>query len=254
VGYNVVLGYMLRQQSNYKSFTKFYQRLRASNGVLFRLAQRAILSEVDAADRARALALPDEAAAWLLFRAVTDVILNMDVATFGVLGIKLTNFRALAFNSDQLLLYGAGALLFALAVWGKRDALRVIGAFAWYWGDFFFLCDQDLNFTSGVYAYFPHPMYTVGYLWMYGIALVTQSLPILYATLFAHVLQFLFLVLVENPHIEKTYNVEQAKESAKIERAAQRKEVLGKLKTRFNDTEQQLKQKAKAIVNKISRN
>jgi phosphatidylethanolamine N-methyltransferase len=249
VAYNVGLGVMLRGQSNQHSFTKLYQRLRVSNGVLFRWAQRAILSEVSPDDRARCLALPDEAASWLLFRQLTDVVLNMDVVTFGVLGLKLAQWPALAaIGTDELLVCGAGALLFAIAMWGKRGAYDVIGAFAWYWGDFFFLCDQDLNFSNGVYAYFPHPMYTVGYLWMYGIALMAQSMPVLYATLFAHALQFLFLVLIENPHIDKTYNVEQAKESAKIERAEQRKEMLNKFKNRLNTTEQQLKQKAQAIL------
>jgi len=48
-------------------------------------------------------------------------------------------------------------------------------------------------------------MYTVGYAFYYGCSLITQSLVVFYVSLFAHISQLLFLSLVENPHIEKTY-------------------------------------------------
>lgn len=54
---------------------------------------------------------------------------------------------------------------------------------------------------------FPHPMYTVGYSFYYGCAILSRSYTVLYVSVIAHVAQLLFLVLVENPHIEKTYGV-----------------------------------------------
>src|SRR5436190_3411376 len=52
----------------------------------------------------------------------------------------------------------------------------------------------------------PHPMYSVGYAGYYGISMIAASYKVLFISILAHAAQFAFLVLVENPHIEKTYN------------------------------------------------
>lgn len=49
-------------------------------------------------------------------------------------------------------------------------------------------------------------MYTLGYSFFYGAALICNSYAVFAVSLVAHVAQMLFLMLVENPHIEKTYN------------------------------------------------
>eukprot|EP01121_Diplochlamys_sp_Union-15-3_P008041 TRINITY_DN2101_c0_g2_i3.p1 TRINITY_DN2101_c0_g2~~TRINITY_DN2101_c0_g2_i3.p1 ORF type:complete len:397 (-),score=53.40 TRINITY_DN2101_c0_g2_i3:91-1221(-) len=48
-------------------------------------------------------------------------------------------------------------------------------------------------------------MYTIGYAFFYGASLIAQSYTVLYVSLFGHFCQLLFLGIVENPHIEKTY-------------------------------------------------
>ena len=65
-----------------------------------------------------------------------------------------------------------------------------------YWGDFFFLMtDQTLVF-DGIFEMFPHPMYSVGYSFFYGSALLTRSYPVLYVSLAAHAAQLVFLAKV----------------------------------------------------------
>ena len=51
-------------------------------------------------------------------------------------------------------------------------------------------------------------MYTVGYAWMYGCAMISGSFQVLALAMFSHLMQMLFLGYVEDPHIQRTYGVE----------------------------------------------
>lgn len=202
-------------------------------------------------DAAQFNALPAEAGAWLMFRRLVDVVLNCDLAAYFLLCCKFTVVPDAPLDTFTYVQYGVGVFLSLFALWGKYDAYTVIGTFAWYWGDFFFLCDQDLNFSRGVYAIFPHPMYTVGYFFMYGFALLSSSYTVLVVSLVAHAMQLVFLKYVEDPHIEKTYDVANAKKVAAKERLETNGAAWNTVRRRLRHTEVQVKQRANALLQRL---
>jgi len=70
-------------------------------------------------------------------------------------------------------------------------------------------------------------MYSVGYIGYYGSALMTKSYLVLFISLLIHALQLGFLVLVENPHINKIYGSNNPQRPTGIE--------LEKLRQYFNN-------------------
>ncbi|KAG0230313.1 phosphatidylethanolamine N-methyltransferase [Actinomortierella wolfii] len=153
-------------------------------------------------------AVPIEYNTWLLYRQLVDLILMNDFTTYVCFALSWMSFPNGAGFFSHLLRWVGGLVLVLFNIWVKLDAHRVVKDFAWYWGDFFFLIEQSLTF-DGVFEMAPHPMYSVGYAGYYGISLMMASYMVLFVSLFAHAAQFAFLALVENPHIDKTYNPPQ---------------------------------------------
>ncbi|KAF1831093.1 phosphatidylethanolamine N-methyltransferase [Decorospora gaudefroyi] len=147
---------------------------------------------------------PLEYNTWLVFRRLVDLILMCDFVSYCLFAVACFN-RPPESWLLWALRWTTGIILFLFNLWVKLDAHRVIGANSWYWGDFFYLIDQNLTF-DGVFEMVPHPMYSVGYAGYYGIALMMASYKVLAISIVAHAAQFAFLSLVESPHIEKTYN------------------------------------------------
>ncbi|KAJ2660084.1 phosphatidylethanolamine N-methyltransferase [Coemansia sp. RSA 1200] len=148
--------------------------------------------------------VPIEFNVWLLYRQLVDLILLNDFAAYFFLCSCYIGSASDAEPWHSLLRIAGGMILLAFNLWVKVDAHRVVRDYAWYWGDFFFLIEQTLTF-DGVFEMAPHPMYSIGYAGYYGGSLITGSYTVFYVSLAAHMLQFLFLSFVENPHIEKTY-------------------------------------------------
>ncbi|PFH56349.1 hypothetical protein XA68_16691 [Ophiocordyceps unilateralis] len=148
---------------------------------------------------------PIEYNSWLVFRRLVDLILMCDFVSYCLFAIVCGHVP----KGEGLLMgvgrWSLGIALVGFNLWVKLDAHRVVKDFAWYWGDFFYLIDQDLTF-DGVFELAPHPMYSIGYAGYYGISMMAASYEVLFISIVAHMAQFAFLVAVENPHIEKTYN------------------------------------------------
>ncbi|RYC63911.1 hypothetical protein CHU98_g2293 [Xylaria longipes] len=210
--YNVGIGVLLRWQSNDNTLVAWAQKWQLfeppSTGKnprpwLYNLLKRECETEVHSEfdfDNA-----PIEYNTWLVFRRFVDLILLCDFVSYILFAIACTYIPV-----NEPVLMTTGRWLLGLAIvgfnfWVKVDALRVVKDYAWYWGDFFFLVDQELTF-DGVFEMAPHPMYSIGYAGYYGISMMAGSYAVLFISILAHACQFAFLVLVENPHIEKIYN------------------------------------------------
>ncbi|TKA83150.1 Phosphatidylethanolamine N-methyltransferase [Friedmanniomyces simplex] len=148
---------------------------------------------------------PIEYNTWLVFRRVVDLILMCDFTSYCLFAIACGGRPVNEKLPMTIARWVGGWLLVAFNLWVKLDAHRVVKDFAWYWGDFFFLIDQELTF-DGVFELAPHPMYSVGYAGFYGISMMAASYKVLFISIIAHAAQLTFLALVESPHIERTYN------------------------------------------------
>ncbi|EGC40447.1 hypothetical protein DICPUDRAFT_16016, partial [Dictyostelium purpureum] len=199
--YNIGLGLILRYQSNTNFLTRIFRTISKPDHPLYNYVKQfcssGMKSDYDF-DKT-----PAEYNAWLAYRNVVDIVLANDLVTYVVFALAYYEFPK-DYSWTIIPCYLLGIFLCAFTFWAKTDAYRVVKDFAWYWGDFFFLVDQKLTFDR-VFSISPHPMYTIGYTFYYGLSLISQSYTVLYVSLFAHFCQLLFLVLVEDPHIQKTY-------------------------------------------------
>jgi len=223
--YNIGIGWLLTAQSNYNLLVTWAQRwhlfedpARGGNPRpwLYRLLKRefeAKIPEDYEFDKA-----PIEYNTWLVFRRVVDLILMCDFVSYCLFAMicgRRPDGEGVAMAAAR---WASGILLVGFNLWVKLDAHRVVKDFAWYWGDFFYLIDQELTF-DGVFEMAPHPMYSVGYVGYYGISMMAASYEVLAISMVAHAAQLVFLTVVENPHIEKTYNPPQRRVRSESERS-----------------------------------
>jgi phosphatidylethanolamine N-methyltransferase len=212
MSYNGGIGWLLHNQSHHNTMVRWAKKSQIfadpatgdnPHPNLYRLLKRdmeLMIPEDYSFDKA-----PIEYNTWLVFRRVVDVILMCDFTSYCLFAVACGGRPETENSLMTGLRWAAGLILVLFNLWVKLDAHRVVKDFAWYWGDFFFLIDQELTF-DGVFEMAPHPMYSVGYAGYYGISLMAASYKVLFISILAHAAQFAFLALVENPHIDKTYN------------------------------------------------
>ncbi|PHH74130.1 hypothetical protein CDD82_5094 [Ophiocordyceps australis] len=210
--YNIGIGILLHVQSHHGRLItwarrwKLFEKPKSSDNPrpwLYSLVKRELEAKIPQDYQLEQA--PIEYNTWLVFRRVVDLILMCDFVSYCLFAIvcgQTPTGERLVMTLTRWLL---GLVLVGFNIWVKLDAHRVVKDFAWYWGDFFYLIDQDLTF-DGVFELAPHPMYSIGYAGYYGISMMAASYEVLFISIVAHVAQFAFLLTVENPHIEKTYN------------------------------------------------
>ncbi|KAK3115568.1 phosphatidylethanolamine N-methyltransferase [Teratosphaeriaceae sp. CCFEE 6253] len=210
--YNAGIGWLLHNQSHHKRLVNWARKSRifedpATGNNPYPFLHKIIKQEMEAKIPRdyKFEDAPLEYNTWLLFRRVVDLILMCDFTSYCLFAIACGGRPAGEKLPMTIARWVGGWLLVGFNLWVKLDAHRVVKDFAWYWGDFFFLVDQELTF-DGVFELAPHPMYSVGYAGYYGISMMAASYKVLFISIIAHAAQMIFLALVESPHIERTYN------------------------------------------------
>ncbi|KAI3650411.1 hypothetical protein MP228_003892 [Amoeboaphelidium protococcarum] len=212
--YNAGLGYVLKKQSDENWFTdlcsryQLFDRDNKDRKWLYTFMKEELSKKMGSDYDFDSV--PLEYNAWLLFRNLVDLILVNDFVAYIVFAMSFTiswtggDSSIQSFGIADLLRLIGGVLLILFNIWVKLDAHRVVQDYAWFWGDFFFQLDSTLHF-DGVFEMAPHPMYSIGYAGYYGISLISNSYIVLAVSILAHSAQFIFLYLVEEPHIQKIY-------------------------------------------------
>jgi phosphatidylethanolamine N-methyltransferase len=136
------------------------------------------------------------------FRRVAATLMIVDCASFILLCIATP--RTLPIHLPTALLIVTGGVLVVLGAWMKTWAAVRIGFRACYWHNFFFPCDPRAQLDPpGPYRFLKNPMYTLGYAYTYGLALIFGSLPGLLFAAFDQAAILAFYHIVEKPHFEQ---------------------------------------------------
>src|SRR5881296_1575599 len=116
------------------------------------------------------------------FRRTAAILMNNDAVGFVVLCFITRGTLPLGvIDLPRAAVIATGAALLLVGVVIKLWAAATLGAGAYYWRDFFAPEGHVVTRTAGPYKFLKNPMYTVGYLPTYGLALDTGSLPALAA-------------------------------------------------------------------------
>jgi len=143
------------------------------------------------------------AEAFRRFRRAAAIIMNHDAFALVVLCVATRETWDLPGGAAMAIALGAVLVVIGLAA--KLWAARTLGSNAYYWHNFF---DPEAAIgpvSSGPYRFISSPMYTVGYLPTYGLALIFRSFPGLIAAGFSQAAILAFYFLVEKPHFQRLH-------------------------------------------------
>ena len=138
------------------------------------------------------------------FRPRAMWVMNHDGFAFVLLCVVTRNTWTLPFSPLATLV--VGGLLAILGAGTKLWAARTLGGDAYYWHNFFEPDEAIGHVTSGPYRFISSPMYTIGYLHTYGLALMLRSFPGLVAAVFSQVAILAFYFIVERPHFRRLHD------------------------------------------------
>ncbi len=132
------------------------------------------------------------------FRRRASHLMTNDAASLVVLCVA--SREGLHTGIPPSITLAVSGLLIVAGIGTKAWAAKTLGSEAYYWHNFFAPEQSAPLGPPGPYRYLKNPMYTVGYLQAYGLALALGSLPGLAAALFDQVAILTFHHWVEKPH------------------------------------------------------
>jgi protein-S-isoprenylcysteine O-methyltransferase Ste14 len=134
------------------------------------------------------------------FRRRASRLMANDAASFVLLCVATRG--GLHTGIPQGIVFALSGLLVVAGIGTKVWAANTLGRKAYYWHNFFAPDNPPRRGPSGPYRYLNNPMYTVGYLQVYGLALALGSLPGLVMALVDQVAILIFHHCVEKPHYQ----------------------------------------------------
>jgi len=139
------------------------------------------------------------------FRRIVSVLMANDVFAFVLL--CLVTRDTLDVGVPRVAVIAVGVVLVAVGISVKVWAANTLGGDAYYWYNFFAPPKGGAPHIvlAGPYRFLANPMYTVGYLQAYGLALITGSMPGVWAAAFLHVSILAFYFAVEKPHFQRLH-------------------------------------------------
>jgi len=137
------------------------------------------------------------------FRRRAAIVMYHDALAFILLCLVTRNTWDLPLS--QAVSFAAGALLVIVGLGTKFWAARTLGIEAYYWHNFFDPAEAVGPVSSGPYRFLSSPMYTIGYLQTYGLALMLRSLPGLIAAVFSQAGILVFYFVIEKPHFQRLH-------------------------------------------------
>jgi protein-S-isoprenylcysteine O-methyltransferase Ste14 len=132
------------------------------------------------------------------FRRAVSVLMVNDVVAFGLLCVLTPGTLDVGVPRPALIALGVVLVIVGTSV--KVWAANTLGGDAYYWHNFFAPPKAPHVVLAGPYRFLSNPMYTVGYLQAYGLALITGSMAGLWAAAFLHLAILVFYFAVERPH------------------------------------------------------
>ena len=137
------------------------------------------------------------------FRQRAALVMYNDALAFIVLCLVTRDTWAVPFSHAVSI--AAGAALVIVGLGTKLWAARTLGSEAYYWHNFFDPDEAVGPVSSGPYRFLSSPMYTIGYLHTYGLALMLRSMPGLIMSVISHAAILVFYLVVEKPHFQRLH-------------------------------------------------